>query len=74
MSNPRERNERMIFLFKTTLASLYIVMGIVIFFIKDRPVFAAYPTSVKWAFVSLCIIYGVFRLYRALNQDEMEEE
>jgi hypothetical protein len=37
-------------------------------------VFAAYPPTVKWAFVVLCLLYGAFRLYRALNQEEMEDE
>jgi hypothetical protein len=66
----REKSDRMIFLFKSLLAVLYIVMGIVIFFIKDRPAFGSYPQSVKIAFSVLCIVYGSFRLYRALQKEE----
>jgi hypothetical protein len=66
----REKSDRMIFLFKSLLAVLYIVMGIVIFFIKDRPAFDTYPQSVKIAFSVLCMAYGAFRLYRALQKEE----
>jgi hypothetical protein len=61
------QSDKMIFLFKCALAALYVVMGVVCFFIKDRPVFAEYPQTVKWAFCILCIVYGAFRLYRAIN-------
>lgn len=70
MNNSREKSDRMIFLFKSTLAALYMVMGIVIFFIKDRPAFDTYPQTVKIAFSVLCIVYGAFRLYRALQKEE----
>jgi hypothetical protein len=66
----REKNDRMIFLFKSLLATLYMVMGVVIFFIKDRPVFDSYPQYVKIGFSVLCIAYGAFRLYRALQKEE----
>jgi hypothetical protein len=74
MSNFRERSDKMIYLFKCVLAILYIVMGIVIFFIKDNAAFASYPESVKIAFVILCIAYGAFRFYRAISLDNKEEE
>lgn len=74
MANLRERSDFMIFLFKCVLGALYIVMGIVVFYIKDNQAFASYPDGLKIAFSVLCVLYGAFRLYRAINADKIEEE
>lgn len=74
MANLREKSDFMIFLFKCVLGVLYIVMGIVVYYIKDNLAFESYPESLKIAFSVICILYGAFRLYRAFNAEKMEEE
>lgn len=62
---------RPIFLF--VIATLYVVMGVVVW--RISPDFGFSPTLQK-AFALLCIIYGIYRLYRAYGEwkEAVEEE
>lgn len=53
------------------LAALYIIMGVVILSAKNL---WDLPLAAQIAFGSLCIIYGVYRLYRAYKQFTNKEE
>ena len=53
------------------LAALYIIMGVVILSAKNL---WDLPLAAQIAFGGLCIIYGVYRLYRAYKQFTNKEE
>ncbi|MFZ4544214.1 MAG: hypothetical protein ACOYOA_09215 [Saprospiraceae bacterium] len=70
----KDRSDQLIRLFKAALGILYIVMGIVIFYIKNNPVFSNYSETVKITFSVMLIAYGAFRLYRVFTIDKIEDE
>ena len=53
------------------LAVLYIVMGAVILSAKNL---WSLPPAAQIAFGGLCIVYGVYRLYRAYKEFTQKEE
>lgn len=70
----KDRSDQLIRLFKAALGLLYIVMGVVIMYIKNNPVFSNYSETVKITFAVMLIAYGAFRLYRVFAIDNTEED
>lgn len=73
MSN-RQRSNQMIFIFKCTLSIAYVIMGAVIFYIRNSEALSIYSMEIKVTFALLCIVYGIFRLYRAISEYKISQE
>ena len=72
----QNRSAQLIKVVKAVLGILYVVMGIVIYLIREDNALSGYPEFSKIAFALLLIAYGLFRLYRVYfteNHDGDEE-
>lgn len=70
----KNRSEQLIRFVKVALGILYVVMGVVIFLIREESALSVYPGLSKIAFAVLLISYGIFRLYRVYFAENNEED
>ncbi len=70
----KNSSEQLIKWVKALLGALYIVMGVVIFLIREESALSVYPSLSKIAFAVLLIAYGIFRLYRVYFAENNEED
>ena len=70
----QNRSAQLIKAVKAVLGLLYVVMGCIIFLIREDSALSGYPEMSKIAFSLLLVAYGLFRLYRVYSTESGEND